>query len=287
VDVLIGRNLGQYRIVQKIGEGGMATVYKAFQPTLDRYVAIKVLPPLHADRPEFGERFEREAKAIAQLHHPNIVPIYDFGQDGDYRFLVMRYIDGATTLRDLMKTSLSLTQVTDLVGQVAAALGHAHRQGIIHRDVKPSNVMMDGQWALLTDFGLARMAEALVELTGSGIGIGTPAYMSPEQGRGLAVDHRSDIYSLGIILFEMLTGQIPHNADTPFAVVFRRITEPLPMPRTLNPGIPEDVEQVVLKALATEPAHRFEAADEMAQALQRRQPGKISFSAAVPPTMRI
>ena len=274
MDVLIGRNLGQYRIVEKIGKGGMATVYKAFQPTLDRYVAIKVLPPIHAENPEFGERFEREAKAVAQLNHPNIVPIHDFGQDGNYRFLVMRYIDGATTLKDVMKTSLGLTQITDLIGQVAAALAHAHERGIIHRDVKPSNVMMDGQWALLTDFGLARMAEVLVELTGSGVGVGTPAYMSPEQGRGLPVDHRSDIYSLGILLFEMLTGQIPHNADTPFAIVFRRITEPLPLPRTLNPEIPEKVEQVVLKSLATEPDHRFESTEEMTDALRQAAAGE-------------
>jgi hypothetical protein len=274
VDSLLGRNLGQYRIVERIGAGGMAAVYKAFQPTLDRYVAIKVLPPIHSDRPEFSERFQREARAIAQLNHPNIVPVHDFGQDGDFRFLVMRYIDGAVTLRDTMRNPLGLPQITDLVCQVAGALAHAHMQGIVHRDVKPTNVMMDGQWALLTDFGLARMAEALVELTGSGMGVGTPAYMSPEQGRGLPVDHRSDIYSLGIVLFEMLTGHIPHNAETPFAIVFRRITEPLPLPRTLNPDIPEGVERVVLKALATDPDHRFGSADEMAQALRRAAEGK-------------
>jgi serine/threonine protein kinase len=229
---LIGRTLGQYRIVEKIGQGGMATVYKAYQPGLDRYVALKVLPPLHAREPGFGERFRREAKAIANLNHPNILPVHDFGQEGEYSFITMRYIEGARTLKEVMAGSLSLNQVTHLIGQVAAALDYAHRQGVIHRDVKPSNVLMDGDWALLTDFGLAKMTEASVKLTGTGVGIGTPAYMSPEQGQGLPVDHRTDIYSLGVVLFEMLTGRIPHDAETPFAIIVKRMSEPLPLPRS-------------------------------------------------------
>jgi WD40 repeat protein len=266
---LIGQTLGQYRIVEPIGEGGMATVYKAYQPGLDRYVAVKVLPPIHAKTPGFSERFVREAKAIAGLHHPNILPVYDFGQDDGYSFIVMRYIEGARTLRDVMAEPLSLEQIAGLMEQIAAALDHAHRQGVIHRDVKPANVLMDEDWALLTDFGLAKMTEASVKLTGSGVGVGTPAYMSPEQGQGLEIDHRTDIYSLGIILFEMLTGKIPHEAETPFAIVLKRVTEPLPMPRSINPGIPEPVERVILKALATDPADRFESVGEMAAALRK------------------
>jgi serine/threonine-protein kinase len=146
-----------------------------------------------------------------------------------------------------------LAQIVDIIGQVAAALDCAHRQGVIHRDVKPSNVLMDGNWALLGDFGLAKMTEASVKLTGSGVGVGTPAYMSPEQGQGADLDHRADVYSLGVILFEMLTGRIPHDAETPFAIVLRRVTEPLPLPRTINPDIPEPVERVILKALSREP----------------------------------
>jgi WD40 repeat protein len=266
---LVGQTLGQYRIVEPIGEGGMATVYKAYQPGLDRYVAMKVLPPIHAKTPGFGERFLREAKAIAGLHHPNILPVYDFGQDGGYSYIVMRYIEGARTLRDVMAERLSLGQIAGVIEQIAAALDHAHRQGVIHRDVKPANVLMDGDWALLTDFGLAKITEASVKLTGSGVGVGTPAYMSPEQGQGLEIDHRTDIYSLGIILFEMLTGKIPHEAETPFAIVLKRVTEPLPMPRSMNPEIPESVERVILKALATDPADRFESVGEMAAALRK------------------
>jgi serine/threonine protein kinase len=212
---LIGRTLGQYQIIEKIGEGGMAAVYKAYQPGLDRYVAVKVLPPLHAKQPGFSQRFQREAKAIANLHQQNILPVYDSGQEEDYSFIVMRHIEGARTLREVMQTPLSLSQVADLVGQIASALDYAHRQGVVHRDVKPANVLMDGDWALLTDFGLAKMTEASVALTGTGVGIGTPAYMSPEQGQGLRVDHRTDIYSLGIILYEMLTGRYPTKRRRP------------------------------------------------------------------------
>jgi branched-chain amino acid transport system substrate-binding protein len=266
---LIGHTLGQYRIVEQIGKGGMATVYKAFQPSLNRYVAIKVLPPLHAELPGFSERFKREAESVANLNHPNILPVFDYGQDKGYSYIAMRCVEGARTLKEVMGDHLSLRQAADLIGQLAAALDCAHCQGIVHRDVKPANVLMDGEWALLTDFGLARMTEASVKLTGSGVGVGTPAYMSPEQGQGLEVDLRSDIYSLGIILFEMLTGQIPHDAETPFAIILKRVTEPLPMPRALNLDIPEAVERIVLKALAREPQGRFSSAGEMARALQQ------------------
>ena len=266
---LIGHTLGQYRVLERIGEGGMATVYKGYQPSLNRYVAVKVLPPIHAKQPGFSERFRREAEAVANLNHPNILPVFDFGQEEGYSFIAMRFVDGARTLREVIETPLSLAQVADLIGQIASALDHAHGQGVIHRDVKPSNVLMDGDWALLTDFGLAKMTEASMKLTGSGVGIGTPAYMSPEQGQGLEIDHRTDIYSLGIILFEMLTGQIPHDAETPLAIVLKRITEPLPLPCAINPDIPESVERVVLKALAREPGDRFASAGEMVEAFKQ------------------
>jgi serine/threonine protein kinase len=261
----------------------MARVYKAYQPGLNRYVAVKVLPPLHAKQPGFSERFQREAEAIANLHHQNILPVYDSGQEEDYSFIVMRHIEGARTLKDVMRTPLSLSQVADLIGQIASALDYAHRQGVVHRDVKPANVLMDGDWALLSDFGLAKMTEASVALTGTGVGIGTPAYMSPEQGQGLSVDHRTDIYSLGIILFEMLTGRIPHSAETPVAIIFKRATEPLPLPRTLNPNLPESVERVILKALAREPGDRFTSAGEMAAALKEAVRGTVVETVEAPP----
>jgi hypothetical protein len=265
---LIGQTLGQYRIVEQIGKGGMATVFKAYQPGLDRYVAVKVLAPIHAEQAGFNARFSREARAIANLHHPNILPVYDSGQERDYSYIAMRYVEGSRTLRDVMAGGLDLARAADLTGQVAAALDHAHARGIIHRDVKPGNVLMDGDWALLSDFGLAKMTEPVTTLTGPGVGLGTPAYMSPEQGQALPLNYRSDIYSLGIVLFEMLTGQIPHNAETPFAIILKRITEPLPLPRSLNPAIPEPVERALLKALANNPDDRFDSAGALAQAVR-------------------
>jgi serine/threonine protein kinase len=284
---LIGQTLGQYRIVEQVGKGGMATVFKAYQPGLDRYVAVKVLAPFHAEQDGFNARFVREARAIANLHHPNILPVYDSGQERDYSFIVMRYVEGSRTLRDVMTGGLDLTRAADLIGQVAAALDHAHARGIIHRDVKPNNVLMDGDWALLSDFGLAKMTEPVTTLTGPGVGLGTPAYMSPEQGQALPLNHRSDIYSLGVVLFEMLTGQIPHNAETPFAIILKRITEPLPLPRSLNPTIPEPVERALLKALANNPDDRFDSAGAMALAVRaglRGLPPAEVLSPAAPAT---
>ena len=265
---LIGQTLGQYRIIEQIGQGGMATVYKAYQPSLDRYVAIKVLPPYFAHEPGFAMRFTREAKAIARLNHPNILPIYDFGQEQELSYIVMKYVE-AGTLKDIMGAPLALDVTADILRQIAGALDHAHQRGILHRDVKPSNVLLDeGRWVLLTDFGLAKMVEGSVALTGSGVGVGTPAYMSPEQGRGEQVDARADIYSLGVVLYEMLTGQVPFQAETPMAVVIKHITDSLPLPRTVNPGIPEAVERVILKALAKNPDDRFASTTEMAEMLE-------------------
>lgn len=265
---LIRQTLGQYKIIDQIGEGGMATVFKAYQPGLNREVALKVLPPYVAQKEGFTERFTREAQAIGNLHHPNILPVYDSGQDKGFGYIAMRYIPKANTLAHLMRKSLKTEQIIQLTEQIAGALDHAHQSGIIHRDVKPSNILMDGDWVLLSDFGLAKMIAAPSELTGTGVGIGTPAYMSPEQAKGEKIDHRTDIYSLGIILFEMLTGQVPHKAETPLATAVKRINEPLPSPRSLNPDIPEAVEQVLLKALAMAPAQRYDSAGEMATALQ-------------------
>ncbi len=284
---LIGQTLGQYRIIEQIGKGGMATVFKAYQPGLDRYVAIKALAPFQAEQAGFNARFTREARAIASLHHPNILPVYDFGQAHDYSFIVMRYVEGSRTLRDVMAQRLDLAKATDITAQVAAALDHAHGRGIIHRDVKPGNVLMDGDWALLGDFGLAKMAEPMTTLTGPGVGLGTPAYMSPEQGQALPLTHRSDIYSLGIILFEMLTGQIPHNADTPFAIILKRLTEPLPMPRSLNAAIPEPVERALLKALANNPDDRFDSAGALAEAVRAGLAGLTAETAKLSPALPV
>lgn len=266
---LIGKTLGRYQIVEKLGQGGMATIFKAYQPALDRYVAIKVLPAQHAFTPGFSERFEREARAVAQLDHPNILPIIDFGQEGDLSYIVMKMATGGT-LQDRMNRPMDLAQAAHFIEQIASALDHAHGRGIMHRDVKPSNVLLDEEgWVQLTDFGLAKMLAGDEGLTATGVGIGTPAYMSPEQGQGLPVDQRADIYSLGVVLYEMVTGHPPYSAETPMAVVVKHIYEPLPVPRQLYPNLPEAVEGVILKALAKDPDDRYDSAGEMARALRQ------------------
>lgn len=265
---LVGRTLGQYEILEELGRGGMATVYKAYQPSLGRYVAIKVLPPYHAEAEVFRARFLREARAVARLEHPHILPIYDFGHEGELSYIVTKYVEGGT-LKDQLGEPFDLQRAAAIITQVAAALDYAHDQGIIHRDVKPSNILLDhGEWALLTDFGLAKMIGASVRITGSGVGIGTPAYMSPEQGQGLEVDRRSDVYSLGVILYEMLTGRTPYEADSPLSVMVQHITKPLPLPRAVNPEIPVEVERVIIKALVKDRNYRYARAGDLATALR-------------------
>src|SRR5512143_407735 len=266
---LIGKTLGQYHIVEAIGHGGMASVFKARQPALDRYVAVKVLLPHQADTPEFRERFAREAKAIAQLNHPNILPVIDYGQDGDLIYIVMKYVAGGT-LAERLKRPIDLATTTNLIAQIAAALDHAHQRGIIHRDVKPSNVLLDeNEWVQLADFGLAKLLAGDQVLTSSGLSMGTPAYLSPEQGQGATIDRHADIYSLGVMLYEMVTGRLPFTAETPMGVIIKHIYEqPLP-PRTLNPSIPEALEAVLLKSLAKPIEQRYHSAGELARALQQ------------------
>src|SRR3972149_4827408 len=264
---LIGKTLGPYRIIEQIGAGGMATVFKAYQRGTDRYVAVKILPPYLSKDEQFAKRFQREAKAITRLEHAHILPIYDYGEADRITYIAMRYVDAGTLKQRIAKGPLPLDEIARIIGQVGSALDYAHRIGIIHRDVKPANVLIDEQGdTYLTDFGLARMMEASDQLTASGVGVGTPTYMSPEQGQGNKVDHRSDIYSLGVVLFEMVTGHVPYEAETPMAVMLKHITDPLPLPRLVNPNVPEAVERVILKALAKDPNDRYQAAGEMAQA---------------------
>lgn len=269
MESMIGKTLGQYQLIEQIGKGGMATVYKAYQPGLDRYVAVKILPAYFAHEPDFAARFTREAQAIAKLDHPHILPVYDFGKQKDISYIVMKYVP-AGTLHDRLGTPMSPLEAAKIIDQVADALDSAHQRGILHRDVKPGNILIDDKdWVYLSDFGLAKMTEGSVKLTGTGVGVGTPAYMSPEQGKGLAVDARTDVYALGVILFEMLTGRVPYEAETPMAVVIKHVTDPIPLPRLVNPNIPESVERVLLKALAKDRDHRFSSAGALASALHK------------------
>lgn len=273
---LTGKQLGPYQVVASLGEGGMAAVYKAYQPGMERYVALKILPRHFASDPLFVGRFEQEAKVLAKLQHPHILPVFDFGQADGYTYIVMPFLQSGD-LTDLLRGSaLSLAQIRRIISQVGDALDYAHAHGLIHRDVKPSNVLLDERGnCLLTDFGIAKILEGGSKLTATGGIIGTPAYMSPEQGLGEKVDGRSDIYALGIVLYEMATGRVPYQAETPMAIMIKHLNDPLPPPRRLNPALPEVIERVILKALAKQPQDRYATAGEMVRALQ----------AAIPETM--
>src|SRR5512147_2330826 len=235
-----GQMLGPYRIITQIGKGGMATVYKAYQASVDRYVAIKVLPSQLAESKEFAARFQQEARIIAKLEHPHILPVFDYGESDGVAYLVMRYLD-AGTLKDRMEAGrpLPLAEIDRIFTQLSDALSYAHSHGVIHRDLKPSNALIDSQGNIfLTDFGIAKLLEsASPRLTQTDAILGTPAYISPEQAKAMPVDRRSDIYSLGIILYEMVTGRVPFVADTPLAVILKQISDPLPPPSAVKPDI--------------------------------------------------
>ena len=269
---LEGHTLGKYRILEPLGRGGMAQVFKAYHPQLDRYVAIKVLRSDLVEEEEFLARFRREARAVAALRHPNIVQVFDFDvQDGLY-YMVMELLEG-DTLKAYMNAlrvrgeHLPLDEMVRIFDDVLAGLVYAHGEGIVHRDLKPANIMLTkrGQ-AVLTDFGIAQIVGG-TQYTVSGALMGTLNYMAPEQGLDGHCDVRSDVYSLGIAYYEALTGGVPFDADTPLAILMKHINDPLPLPRRLDPTIPEPFERVALKALAKRPDDRFQSAAEMAEAI--------------------
>jgi serine/threonine protein kinase len=267
---LTGKTLDQYQITGPIGEGGMAAVYKAYQPGVDRYVALKVLPRHFASDPQFVKRFNQEARIIAKLQHPHILPVFDYGEADGYTYIVMPFVKAGTVADFLTGDPLSLEKICQIMSQLGDALDYAHSQGIIHRDIKPSNVLVDERGnCLLTDFGIGKILAGNTQLTSTGDVIGTPAYMSPEQGLGGDIDARSDIYSLGVMLYEMVTGRQPYKAETPMAVIVKHIYDPLPPPRTINPGIPEPIERVVLKALAKHRDQRFQTPGDLVASLEK------------------
>lgn len=278
-----GQMLGPYRIINQIGKGGMATVYKAHQASVDRYVAVKVLPSQLAESQEFAARFQQEARIIARLEHPHILPVFDYGESEGVAYFVMRYLDAGTLKEKMIEgRPLPLHDIDRIFTQLADALSYAHGRGVVHRDLKPANALIDSQGnVFLTDFGIAKLLEsASPRLTQTDAIMGTPAYISPEQAQSHPVDQRSDIYSLGIILYEMVTGSVPFVAETPLAVLFKHISDPLPPPSLVKPDVPLSIEQVLLKALAKDPRDRFATVDEFMTAWKRALEEKVTRRAA-------
>lgn len=263
------QQIGRYEVIRELGRGGMATVYLAHDPHFNRDVAIKVLPPQFMHDPMFLARFKREAQTIAALEHEAIVPVYDFGEANGQPFLVMRYLSGGSLVERIAKGALPIEDAAIIVQRIGLALDEAHSKGIIHRDLKPGNILFDHHGnAFLSDFGIVKLAESTTTFTGSHI-IGTPAYMSPEQARGDAkLDGRSDIYALGAILFEMLSGQQPYQADTPMGMAVKHITDPVPRITSVNQDIPTTFEAIIMQAMDKQPDKRFATAGELAAALK-------------------
>jgi serine/threonine-protein kinase len=263
------RQVGQYELRDILGRGGMATVYRAYQANLDREVAVKVMSSQFVEDEAFAQRFKREARSIAALHHPNILNVYDFGEEKGVPYIVTELIEGKT-LRERMGQSLDLKQIAHILTQLAHALDYAHERGIVHRDVKPSNVLMGNRdRAVLSDFGIVKLLEdTSSNLTATGFGVGTPEYMSPEQSTGDKIDGRSDLYSLGIMLYEMLTGLTPFRADTPIAIVMGHITKPLPDPHQYNATLTPQIVAVLKIALAKSPAERYQNGAAFASAFE-------------------
>ncbi|MBZ0279091.1 MAG: protein kinase [Anaerolineae bacterium] len=266
---MIGTRLGPYELVEEVGKGGMATVYRAYQPAMDRYVAVKIIHRSIAADALSLERFQREARLVTRLEHPHLLPIYDYDGAHDPPYIVMRYLESGTLKEVLDHGSVPHEEMIYMLRQIAAALDYAHRRGIIHRDIKPSNIMIDQDGnAFLTDFGIARMTEAGQGLTQTGYTVGTPGYMSPEQGMGAeAVDHRADIYSLGVMVYQMLTGQMPYSAETPLAVILKHLNDPVPRASAVNESIPPAVDDVLTKAMSKKPGDRYDTAGDFVTAL--------------------
>jgi hypothetical protein len=284
---LTGRTLGPYRVIAPLGQGGMADVYKGYQPSLDRYVALKILTPRAAADAAFFERFQREATSVAKLRHPNIVQVYDFGTHEGLTYMVMEYISGPTLRHRTselraQKQFLPHAEVLTITRDMASALDYAHSHGLIHRDIKPANILLCTEepefkfqmsnvksqepYAVLTDFGVVKMLEG-IQFTATGMTLGTPDYMSPEQASGEEVTHSCDIYALGVVVYEMLVGQLPFAADTPLAVLLMHMSDLPPLARTIVPNLPHGVDEVLGRVLAKSPRERYRSAGELADAL--------------------
>lgn len=279
-----GATVGGYAILEEVGRGGMATVYRAHQLSMSRDVALKVLPSQYLNQPTSLDRFKLEASIVARLEHRAIVPVHDYGEFEGIPYLVMRYMDGGSVDDLLADGSISPERTLQIVLQIAPALDYAHRQGVLHRDLKPSNILLDASGdAYLTDFGIARiLGHNTRPLTTSGV-VGTPSYMSPEQAQGHDLDGRSDVYALGVVLFEMLTGSRPFEGDTPYTVAVKHVTERPPSPCAINPALSRAVENVLLKALEKKRENRYRTAVALADALKHAIEG--GHGGAAPPML--
>jgi putative two-component system response regulator len=288
VNVHEGMTLGAYRVMDRIGRGGMSTVYRAYHAALDRYVALKVMPEFFAEDLSYRERFQQEARSIARLKHQNILEVFDFGYEEELAFLVMELVEGGT-LGDRVGKPLELREVIHTLEPIASALDYAHSQGILHRDIKPTNILMhkDGT-PVLADFGLAKMAGAMRRLTGSGTVMGTPEYMSPEQAADDPIGPASDLYSFAVVAYEMLTGRVPFEADTPAAVLLSHVTKPMPATRELRGELSAHLEGVLGRGLAKIPGQRFASAADFVAALKPAAwPSRHVDEAGILPTRRI
>ncbi|HEX2622740.1 MAG TPA: protein kinase, partial [Phototrophicaceae bacterium] len=280
---MIGKKLGPYEIREEVGRGGMATVYRAYQPNVDRDVAVKVIHNNIAGDSQAVQRFQREARLIARLEHPHILPVYDFDGSYDPPYIVMRYLDGGT-LKDVMQQgTVPLNEVVYVMQQITAGLDYAHRQGIVHRDVKPNNIMIDRDGnAFVTDLGIARIASSENHgnhLTATGMIMGTPDYMSPEQALGEDdIDYRTDIYALGAMLFHMLTGQLPYASTSTMGMLMMHIQEPTPFALEINSNLPADIDDVIHKAMAKTPGDRYQSMAEMGAAITEALGGMTTTS---------
>jgi serine/threonine protein kinase len=272
---LSGVSIGRYQIIEPLGEGGMATVYKAFDNRLEQNVAIKVirmdrLTDENQDRAL--KRFKSEAQKTASLTHSNIVPVIDYGEYEDTPYLVMKYVQGET-LKNITGRPMDFHEAARILAPIADALGYAHKNHVIHRDVKPSNILIDTNGTpFLTDFGISKMVntdDPTMSMTSQGMVIGTPDYMAPEQAAGKPIDSRVDIYSLGIVFYELVTGRKPFRADTPMAVLLKQMSEPLPAPTKFVTNLPEEVTHILLKSLSKDPNERYANAEDMAEALKK------------------
>ena len=264
----LGQTLGKYRVDAIIGSGGFAWVYKAYDPELEIPVALKILKPQYAGDEKFEERFRREASTAAKLRHPNIIKIYAVGREDDAVYFAMDYLPQGLADRLNVMTTLPESMLIRMAIDVASAVGFAHREGVIHRDIKVDNILFDDHGnAIVADFGIARAVSGYAEQTGTNMVVGTPQYFSPEQARGLQLDGRSDIYSLGVTLFKASTGQLPFQGTDWYEIARQHVEDKPPRPRSINPGISREIEEVILQCLEKEPEDRFQSGEAMCEEL--------------------